>query len=102
MNAAPVAPPTVTIDRAVIDALLPDLAGHDRSPAAFLVYLVLLTASSRGRIAISHAQLAERAGLSRRAVQNATALLQRRALIEAVRRGATGVSEYRVLQPWRR
>jgi hypothetical protein len=28
----------VAIDDYVIDVLLPDLAGHDRSPAAFLVY----------------------------------------------------------------
>ncbi|MGO9261078.1 MAG: hypothetical protein ACLQU1_32935 [Bryobacteraceae bacterium] len=31
----------VPIDDYVLDVLLPDLAGHDRSPAAFLIYIVL-------------------------------------------------------------
>jgi DNA-binding IscR family transcriptional regulator len=84
----------------VIEVLLPDLVGHDRRASAFLVYLVL--AAERRRIALSHAQLAERAGLSRRAVQNAVAWLARRQLIEITRRGPTEISEYRTLTPWRR
>ena len=63
--------PTLRLDREVIDRLLPDLVGHDRRPSAFLVYLVILGAAADGRVALSHAALAERAGISRRAVQDA-------------------------------
>jgi len=93
---------TYCLDGYVLDTLLPDLVGHDRRPAAFLVYLVILAAASNGRASLSHAQLAERAGLSKRSVQAAVALLARRRLIEIVRRGVTETSEYRPLTPWRR
>ena len=99
---AMVAPQTLRLDRYVVDTLLPDLVGHDRSPAAFLVYLVILAEAGDGRAALSHAQLAERAGLSRRSVQTAVALLRRRELVEISRRGPTEISEYRPLAPWRR
>jgi hypothetical protein len=32
---------TLALDPYVVDVLLPDLVGHDRSPAAFLVYIYL-------------------------------------------------------------
>lgn len=32
----------IALDSYVIDVLMPDLVGHDRRPAAFLVYLFLL------------------------------------------------------------
>lgn len=48
------------------------------------------------------AALAERTGLSRRAVQAAVALLHRRGLLEIDRRGPTETTEYRALRPWRR
>jgi CRP-like cAMP-binding protein len=96
------ATPTVSLDAYVVDVLLPDLVGHDRRPSAFLVYLVIASASAAGWIALSHAQLAERTGLSRRSAQAAVALLRRRRLIEVGRKGATETSEYRALQPWRR
>jgi hypothetical protein len=97
----PLAPPLL-IDRYVVETLLPDLVGHDRRPSAFLVYLVILAACGHGRAAISLAQLAERTGLSRRAVQAAVAILRRRALIEVFRRGTTDITEYRALRPWAR
>jgi Mn-dependent DtxR family transcriptional regulator len=90
------------LDAYVIETLLPDLVGHDRCTSAFLVYLVIVAASSAGRVALSHAQLAERTGISRRSVQSAVALLERRGLLEVTRRGATETSEYRKLTPWRR
>ena len=96
------APQTFAVDRYVIETLLPDLVGHDRRASAFLIYMVILAAASDGRVALSHAQLAERAGLSRRSVQTAVDLLRRRQLIEVSRRGATDISEYRPLSPWRR
>jgi hypothetical protein len=97
-----VAPATVTLDAYVVETLLPDLVGHDRRASAFLVYLVIATAADGRRVALSHAQMAERTALSRRSVQAAVAWLQRRELIEVSRRGPTEPSEYRALQPWRR
>jgi len=96
------APITLAVDRYVVETLMPDLVGHDRKPSAFLVYLVILGAAAEGRVALSHGQLAERTGLSRRSVQTAVALLRRRQLIEVSRRSATDTSEYRPLSPWRR
>ncbi|HEY2482984.1 MAG TPA: helix-turn-helix domain-containing protein [Caulobacteraceae bacterium] len=97
-----VASQPLRLDRYVVETLLPDLVGHDRSAAAFLVYLVILAEAGDGRAALSHARLAERAGLSRRSVQTAVALLRRRQLLEVSRRGPTETSEYRPLAPWRR
>ncbi|HEY1927971.1 MAG TPA: helix-turn-helix domain-containing protein [Caulobacteraceae bacterium] len=91
----------LSLDRYIIETLLPDLVAHDRKPSAFLVYLVIAAAPG-GRIALSHSTLAERAGISRRAAQSAVAHLARRGLIEIHRRGPTETSEYRVLTPWRR
>jgi hypothetical protein len=94
------AEPRLDLDRYVVDTLLPDLVAHDHRPSAFLVYLVV--AAADGWIALSHARLAEHAGLSRRSAQDAVAHLVRRGLIEARRRGPTETSEYRALTPWRR
>ena len=96
------APRTLSLDRYVVETLLPDLVGHDRRASAFLVYLVICAEAGEGRAALSHAQLAERTGLSRRAVQSAVGLLRRRQLIEASRQGVTDTTQYRPLQPWRR
>jgi DNA-binding IscR family transcriptional regulator len=71
----------LSLDRYIIETLLPDLVAHDRKPSAFLVYLVIAAAPG-GRIALSHSTLAERAGISRRAAQSAVAHLARRGLIE--------------------
>jgi transcription initiation factor IIE alpha subunit len=90
------------IDRYVLDTLMADLVGHDHRPSAFLVYLAILAAAANGRAALSHAELAERTGLSKRSAQNAIAVLRRRFLIEVVRRGTTETPEYRPLSPWRR
>jgi DNA-binding MarR family transcriptional regulator len=92
---------TIALDPYVVETLLPDLVAHDHRPSAFLVYLVIAAAPD-GRIAVSHSALAERAGLSRRAVQDAVAHLVRRGLIEASRRAPTETSTYRALRPWRR
>lgn len=96
------APARISFDRYVMDTLLPDLVGHDRRPSAFLVYLAIATEAADGRVALSHAQLAERTGLSRRSVQDAVAHLARRELIELIRHGLTDILEYRPLAPWRR
>jgi CRP-like cAMP-binding protein len=92
----------ITLDRYVIDTLMPDLVGHDRRPSALLVYLAICAAAGDGRAALSHAQLAERTGLSRRSVQAAVAHLARRQLIDSATRGPTEICRYRPLTPWRR
>ena len=91
-----------TVDAYVLDALMRDLVGHDHRASAFLVYLVLAAASQKGAPRLSHAQLAERTGLSRRSVQDAVLHLVDRNLLRVTRRGATEVSRYEPLTPWRR
>jgi transcription initiation factor IIE alpha subunit len=91
---------SVVIDRYVIDTLMRDLVGHDRSPSAFLVYLAILAEAGSGRALLSHAALAERTGLSKRACQNAVELLRRRGLIDVTRAAATEAAQYRPLRPW--
>lgn len=91
------------VDPYVFETLMPDLAGHDRSPASFLVY-VLLWHRSRGvqnaRVSASLREIAEDTGLSKRGVQEALRLLHRRALVSSSRSYATAVPEYRVHRPW--
>jgi DNA-binding GntR family transcriptional regulator len=95
----------IGVDEYVIDVLLPDLAGHDRSPTAFLVYVVLWTALYRQeqrRVAISLQQLAAATGLSKSAVQAAVRLLKRRGLVRVTRRSPTAVPEYELVRHWLR
>jgi len=90
------------IDRYVIATLMRDLVGHDHRPSAFLVYLALLDLAESGRAALSHAQLAEQTGLSKRAVQDAICHLARRGLIMVKRAGRTEPAIVQPLSPWRR
>ncbi len=91
-----------TFDAYVLEALMRDLVGHDHRPSAFLVYLTVTAASQEGAARLSHAQLAERTGLSKRGVQDAVAHLVGRDLLRVTRRGATDVPTYEPLTPWRR
>ena len=91
-----------TFDAYVVDALMRDLVGHDHRASAFLVYLALAAASQEGGPFFSHAQLAERTGLSKRGVQDAILHLIDRNLLRVERRGATDVPRYEPLAPWRR
>jgi DNA-binding MarR family transcriptional regulator len=93
----------VAIDDYVLDVLLPDLAGHDRSPAAFLIYVVLWTKlyrSEQRSITLSLQQLGELAGLSKSAVQGAIRLLKRRNLIRITKASATSVPQYELIRHW--
>jgi DNA-binding MarR family transcriptional regulator len=93
------------LDPYVADTLLRDLAGHDRRPSAFLVYVYLwgATGGRKGATAtLSLGQLAEETGLSKRAVQAAVGHLERRKLIRVERPAATAVPAYEVLRPWKR
>ena len=96
--------PTLSLDPYIVDTLLPDLVGHDRSASAFLVYLFLWrrTAGAGARTAaLSLREIAEGTGLSKRAVQTALrSLAGRRRLIGIARAHATAIPEYTVLRPW--
>ena len=95
---------TVPIDDYVLDVLMRDIVGHDRQPAAFLVYLYLYGLAVRTRwkpVPASLRSLADETGLSKSAVQTALELLRRRELIESRREHATATPEHRVLRHWR-
>jgi hypothetical protein len=95
----------IRLDGYVLETLLPDLVGHDRSPSSFLVYLALWGLAAGRRpptVAVSHRTLAEESGLSKSAVQSAIRNLTRRKLIAASHASATAVPVYTVMRPWRR
>ena len=95
----------IAIDDYVVDVLLPDLAGHDRSPAAFLVYLVIWThlyRSERRMIEVSLQNLSAQTGLSKSAVQAAIRLLRNRSLIRVSKTSSTAVPQYELIRHWLR
>jgi len=95
---------TLPVDAHVIDALMRDLVGHDRSPAAFIVYLWLwrrTLGAGGASVGVSLQALAHATGLSKSAVQAAIRRLTARQLILAHRPGPTLAPTYRVLAPWR-
>src|SRR5512132_241642 len=97
--------PRVAIDRYVLDTLMADLVGHDRTPAAFVVFLYLWKESRRarrGRVRVSHAGIADDTGLSKSGVQTAIRRLKRRQLVRSFQSSPTATPEYVVLRPWHR
>jgi DNA-binding MarR family transcriptional regulator len=95
----------IAVDVYVMDVLMPDLTGHDRSPGAFLVYLALWTALyrlSQRRVAISLQQLAEATGLSKSSVQAAVRILKRRGLIRVTKSSPTAMPQYELVRHWLR
>ena len=95
---------TITVDDYVLDVLMRDIVGHDRQPAAYLVYLYLYGQAARAKwkpVLASLRSLAESTGLSKSAVQTALELLRRRKLIETIADHATAVPRQRVFRPWR-
>jgi hypothetical protein len=92
------------LDDYILDTLLRDLTGHDRKPAAFLVYLWLVGEQTRRKFAvtISYQELAENTGLSRSSTQASVRWLLRRKLLTAAKANATAVPTYTVQFPWRR
>ena len=94
----------IPIDDYVLDVLMRDIVGHDRQPAAYLVYLRLYGQAARAKwkpVSASLRSLAEESGLSKSAVQTALELLRRRELIESASVHATAVPIHRVLRHWR-
>lgn len=97
--------PPLPLDPYIADVLMRDLVGHDRRPAAFIVYLWLWRMSrgeNRARIGASLQTLATGTGLSKSAVQAAVRHLTRRRLVTATRTGPTEAPTYAVHEPWRR
>jgi DNA-binding MarR family transcriptional regulator len=94
------------LDTYVVDTLLRDLAGHDRSPAAFLVYLFLWRQTRARQPArparLSHQAIADDTGLSKSAVQHSLRILHRRGLVKSTQRHRTDTPEHQVTRPWRR
>jgi hypothetical protein len=89
----------------VVDVLLPDLVGHDRRPAAFLVYLFLLrhaAKSKRDSVSISLQTIATKTGLSKSTVQAAIRHLRRRELLDPRLQATAGDPVRRVIRPWSR
>ncbi len=95
----------IPVDDYVLDILMRDIVGHDRQPAAYLVYLYLYGQAARARwkpLSSSLRMLAEATGLSKSAVQTALELLRRRELVETTSDHATAVPQHRVLRHWQR
>jgi len=96
---------TIPLDSYVVDVLMRDLVGHDRSAAAFLVYLFLwrrTRADSAPAIRLSHQDIADETGLSKSAVQQALRILHRRSLVKSKQRHRTDTPEHQVVRTWAR
>jgi Helix-turn-helix domain len=93
----------LALDAYVLDVLMPDLVGHDRRPAAFLVYLYLLRQAARSRrdeMAVSLQTIATNTGLGKSTVQAALRHLKRRKLLNPDVT-ATAASPVRAIcRPW--
>ncbi len=91
------------LDNYVVDVLMPDLVGHDRRPAAFIVYLYLLrtaASSRRDSISISLQTIATKTGLSKSTVQGAIRHLRQRRLLDPSVAASVTDPVRRVLRPW--
>lgn len=90
-------------DDYIIDVLMRDLVGHDRKPAAFLVYLWLSSEQARRRteVRVSYEEMAEAIGVSKSSAQTSVKWLARRKLIAVRKEATTAAPHYSVLRPWR-
>jgi hypothetical protein len=93
----------IAVDAYVIDALMPDLAGHDRRPSAFLVYLYLWRRSEAAAkpVCASYQMLADGTGLSKGSAQAAVRALARRQLLVIARRTKTAAPVFTLQCHWR-
>lgn len=92
---------TVTLDAYVLDVLMRDLVGHDKHPSAFLVYLAIWRRASEAKVYLSHQMIADATGLSKSAVQDAVAALERRKLVRIERKSPTATPGYTLVRHWR-
>jgi hypothetical protein len=96
---------SITVDAYIVDTLMQDLIGHDRSASAFVIYLFLYRRSlgaGEPSAQVSLREIAEGTGLSKRGVQEALSVLARRRLVSIARQSITDVPVYKVNRPWRR
>ena len=96
---------TIPVDDYIIDVLLRDIVGHDRQPAAYIVYLYLYGQAARNNwkpVPASLRMLADATGLSKSAAQTALDNLRRRELVVTTSVYPTAVPQHRVLRHWRR
>jgi hypothetical protein len=95
--------PRISIDSYVVDTLMPDLIGHDRRPAAFIVYLYLSrlsTLSGRDSVSASLQTIATHTGLSKSTVQAALRHLRRRRLLDPTVAATVTNPTRKILRPW--
>jgi Helix-turn-helix domain len=93
----------LSIDAYVVDVLMPDLVGHDRRPATFVVYLFLLRQAAKARrdtISISLQTIATKTGLSKSTVQTALRHLRRRKLLDPTLTATVVAPARRIMRPW--
>jgi hypothetical protein len=93
----------MSIDAYVVDVLMPDLVGHDRRPATFIVYLFLLRQAAKTRrdvVSASLQTIATKTGLSKSTIQTALRHLRRRKLIDPMVLATIDAPVRRVLRPW--
>jgi Helix-turn-helix domain len=93
------------LDNYVVDVLMPDLVGHDRRPATFIVYLYFLRHAAKSRrdtLSVSLQTIATKTGLSKSTVQAAIRHLRRRRLLDPVIAATVTDPVRRVLRPWNR
>lgn len=94
----------IELDAYVVDVLMRDLVGHDKMPSAFIVYVyfaVRVEREMKRGISASYSAIANATGLSKTAVQKATAHLLRRRLINVMKSSATATPVYRLNRHWR-
>ena len=92
---------TVRLDPYLFETLMADIVGHDRSPAAYLVYLYLSTRAGVDRkVRMSYQDLAIETGLSRSAIQRGVAHLLKRKLLASFQAYLTDTPTYTILTPW--
>jgi hypothetical protein len=95
----------LSLDPYIVDILMPDLVGHDRRPAAFIVYLFLMRSSAnagRDTVSVSLQAIATKTGLSKSTVQAAIRHLKRRRLLDPAIVATVKNPSRRVLRPWGR
>jgi Helix-turn-helix domain len=95
----------IHLDAYVLDVLMPDLVGHDRRPATFIVYLFLLRLAAKGRhdtVAVSLQTVATKTGLAKSTVQTAIRHLRRRRLLDPGVIPTVDRPVRRILRPWLR
>jgi hypothetical protein len=93
----------IGLDAYVLDSLMPDLVGHDRRPAALLVFLYLWRKTRGGSrpAVLSLSMISDGTGLAKRSVQTALAHLQRRDLVSTRRAHATAAPTLTLRCHWR-